>query len=163
MEKASAEIPNLILMDMSLPVLDGWEATRRVKANPQTSHIPVIALTAHAMTGDRDKAMEAGMRRLRHQAHRPAPAAVQDRDAIGKSKGGPWRLNSRRSAQSSASKPCGLIKNPARFEDAAEPDHRLRGDVAGRRRCGRARRSRRLLCGGCSIQRRPAWKCKRVC
>ena len=59
-EKAVAEIPDLILMDMSLPVLDGWEATRRVKANPATKHIPVVALTAHAMTGDRDKAMEAG-------------------------------------------------------------------------------------------------------
>jgi two-component system, cell cycle response regulator DivK len=59
-EKAIEVVPNLILMDMSLPVLDGWEATRRVKANPQTRHIPVIALTAHAMTGDRDKAMEAG-------------------------------------------------------------------------------------------------------
>lgn len=59
-ERAIAEIPNLILMDMSLPVLDGWEATRRVKANPGTKDIPVIALTAHAMTGDRDKAMEAG-------------------------------------------------------------------------------------------------------
>jgi len=59
-DRAIAEIPDLILMDMSLPVMDGWEATRRVKANPQTRHIPVIALTAHAMTGDRDKAMEAG-------------------------------------------------------------------------------------------------------
>jgi CheY-like chemotaxis protein len=52
--------PDLILMDMSLPVIDGWEATRRVKANAATRQIPVIALTAHAMAGDREKAIELG-------------------------------------------------------------------------------------------------------
>ena len=57
---AAGEAPDLILMDMSLPILDGWEATRRLKANPSTSRIPVIALTAHAMSSDRDRAMEAG-------------------------------------------------------------------------------------------------------
>jgi two-component system, cell cycle response regulator DivK len=52
--------PDLILMDMSLPVIDGWEATRRIKANDATRQIPVIALTAHAMAGDREKAIEVG-------------------------------------------------------------------------------------------------------
>lgn len=57
---ASSEQPDLILMDMSLPVMDGWEATQSIKSNPHTASIPIIALTAHAMVGDRDKAMAAG-------------------------------------------------------------------------------------------------------
>jgi CheY-like chemotaxis protein len=59
-EMAHSQAPDLILMDMSLPLLDGWEATRRLKADAATQHIPVIALTAHAMSSDRDKAFEAG-------------------------------------------------------------------------------------------------------
>ena len=58
--KAQSEVPELILMDMSLPVLDGWDATRKLKADPATAGIPIIALTAHAMATDEQKAREAG-------------------------------------------------------------------------------------------------------
>lgn len=57
---ALREVPDIILMDLSLPKVDGWDATRRIKASPTTAHIPVIALTAHAMIGDRERALAAG-------------------------------------------------------------------------------------------------------
>jgi CheY-like chemotaxis protein len=59
-DMASSSNPDLILMDLSLPVIDGWEATRQIKANPATQSTPIIALTAHAMAGDEHKALEAG-------------------------------------------------------------------------------------------------------
>ncbi len=59
-EKAASERPDLLLMDLSLPVIDGWEATRRIKADAATAAIPVIAITAHAMSGDEEKARAAG-------------------------------------------------------------------------------------------------------
>ena len=59
-EMTRSERPDLILMDMSMPVMDGWAATQAIKADPELSKIPVIALTAHAMAGDREKAMAAG-------------------------------------------------------------------------------------------------------
>jgi two-component system, cell cycle response regulator DivK len=60
LERVQQQAPDLILLDMDLPVLDGWEVARRLKADAQTSGIPVIALTAHAMVGDRDRALDAG-------------------------------------------------------------------------------------------------------
>jgi CheY-like chemotaxis protein len=59
-EMALSEQPDLILMDMSLPVLDGWQATRQIKTNPETQTIPIVALTAHALAGDREKSIQAG-------------------------------------------------------------------------------------------------------
>ena len=59
-EVAASERPDLILMDMSLPIMDGWEATKKIKSNPDLKHIPVIGLSAHAMNGDYEKALQAG-------------------------------------------------------------------------------------------------------
>lgn len=59
-DAAESQLPDLILMDMSLPLIDGWNATRQLKRNPVTQHIPVLALTAHAMDGEREKALQAG-------------------------------------------------------------------------------------------------------
>ncbi len=57
---ATAQLPDLILMDLSMPIIDGWEATQQIKSQASTSHIPIIALTAHAMPGDRERAFSAG-------------------------------------------------------------------------------------------------------
>ena len=79
LEKALTDRPDLILMDLSLPEMDGWEATRRLKADSAVAHIPVIAATAHAMVGDRDRALAAGCDDYFTKPYRPADlrAAVE--------------------------------------------------------------------------------------
>ncbi|WP_119680858.1 response regulator [Indioceanicola profundi] len=59
-DKTRAETPDIVLLDMNLPIMDGWTAARTLKASPETAKVPIIALTAHAMAGDRDKALQAG-------------------------------------------------------------------------------------------------------
>ena len=66
-EAAAAERPDIILMDLEMPVVDGWEATRRLKSSPQTRDIPIIGLSAHAMAGEREKAMAAGCNEFDHK------------------------------------------------------------------------------------------------
>lgn len=77
--KAAEEKPDLILMDLGMPVMDGWEATRRIKANPELKHIPIIAVTSHAMVGDEIQAREAGCDDY-------VPKPIDENELIGKVK-----------------------------------------------------------------------------
>ena len=98
---AASEKPDLILMDMSLPVIDGWEATRRVKADPATSAIPVIALTAHAHGRGPREGHGRRLRRLRHQAGRAAaPARRRSTRCSEQSPPAPGKFVGRRSPES---------------------------------------------------------------
>ena len=80
-DKAGSDAPDIILLDMNLPIIDGWTAASMIKADGKTAHIPIIALTAHAMSGDREKAIAAGLRRLSSEAGRFFAFAGSDRGA----------------------------------------------------------------------------------
>lgn len=85
-EMASSLKPDLILMDLSLPVMDGWEATKRIKAIQELAQIPVIALTAHAMAGDEDRAREAGCDGYLSKPISPTKVVEEVQRALGKAK-----------------------------------------------------------------------------
>ena len=86
---ATANRPDLILMDMSLPVMDGWEATRRLKADKALQHIPIIALTAHALASDREKAMEVGCDGYLAKPCEPRAVVAEVQRFLGKANGTP--------------------------------------------------------------------------
>ena len=83
-DRARADLPDIVLLDMNLPILDGWSAARVLKSDPATAGIPIIALTAHAMAGDRGEDRRRRLRRLSSQARGFLQAAAADRDAGGR-------------------------------------------------------------------------------
>jgi len=83
LDKAAKRKPDLILMDLSMPGMDGWEATRRLRANPENASIRILALTAHAMRGDREKAIEAGCDDVLTKPYRPSELIEAIRRVLG--------------------------------------------------------------------------------
>lgn len=84
LDKAAKRKPDLILMDLSMPGMDGWEATRRLRANPENASIRILALTAHAMRGDREKAIEAGCDDVLTKPYRPSELIESIRRVLGR-------------------------------------------------------------------------------